>query len=183
MPSRARCVRIRATQARSSSSDARVGQRQHRLSWRTFSQRRDGLAADALGRRVRRDELGVLGLERAQLVEQRVVVVVADLRVVEDVVAVAVVVAARSRSSRGAASRLRPRRSLHLLGRRARAAARGRSASSASMPVDVGQVEVQRRDGDAPGGDRRQVGARLVLEAGVGAVDPVAARRAGRSSS
>ena len=37
-------------------------------------------------------QLGVLGLERAQLVEQRVVVVVADLGVVEDVVAVAVVV-------------------------------------------------------------------------------------------
>jgi hypothetical protein len=55
-------------------------------------QRRDRLAADALRRRVRRDELGVRRLDRAQLVEQRVVFVVADLGVVEDVVAVAVVV-------------------------------------------------------------------------------------------
>ena len=36
-------------------------------------------------------QLGVLALDRAQLVEQRVVGVVADLGVVEDVVAVAVV--------------------------------------------------------------------------------------------
>jgi hypothetical protein len=55
-------------------------------------QRRDGLAADPLRRRVRRDELGVRRLDRAQLVEQRVVFVVADLGVVEDVVAVAVMV-------------------------------------------------------------------------------------------
>jgi hypothetical protein len=49
------------------------------------------LGGDALGRRVGRDEVGMLLLERLQLVEQRVVGVVADLGVVEDVVAVTVV--------------------------------------------------------------------------------------------
>ena len=48
-------------------------------------------AAHALGRRVRREQLGVLALEVAQLAQQRVVLGVADLRVVEDVVAVVVV--------------------------------------------------------------------------------------------
>ena len=47
--------------------------------------------ADALRRRVGRDELGVRLLERLQLVEERVVGGVLDLRVVEDVVAVVVV--------------------------------------------------------------------------------------------
>jgi hypothetical protein len=51
----------------------------------------DRLAADALRRRVRRDELGVLGLEALQLAEERVVLVVADLGVVERVVAPRVV--------------------------------------------------------------------------------------------
>jgi hypothetical protein len=55
-----------------------------------LGQRGDRLAADPLGRRVGRDELGVVALEPAQLVEQRVVLVVADDRVVEDVVAPAV---------------------------------------------------------------------------------------------
>ncbi len=70
---------------------ARVGQRQHRLQVGDLLQARHRLAADALGRRVGRQQLGVLGLDGAQLVEQRVVGVVADLRIVEDVVAVAVV--------------------------------------------------------------------------------------------
>ena len=47
--------------------------------------------ADALGRRVGRDELRVRLLERGQLVEERVVGAVGDLGVVEDVVAVVVV--------------------------------------------------------------------------------------------
>jgi hypothetical protein len=51
----------------------------------------DRLAADPLRGRVRGQQLGVLGLDAAQLVEQLVVDVVGDLRVVEDVVAVAVV--------------------------------------------------------------------------------------------
>jgi len=49
------------------------------------------LPADALGRRVRGEQLGVLALEGAQLVKQRVVGVVCDLGVVEDVIAVTVV--------------------------------------------------------------------------------------------
>ncbi len=48
--------------------------------------------ADALRRRIQRHQLGVTGLDRAELVEQDVVLVVADLRIVEDVVAIAVVV-------------------------------------------------------------------------------------------
>ena len=70
---------------------ARVGERVHRLRMPDLLEPRDRLGADALGRRVGRDELGVLALDRAQLVEQRVVDVVADLGVVEDVVAVVVV--------------------------------------------------------------------------------------------
>jgi hypothetical protein len=52
----------------------------------------DRLAADPLRRRVRGDQLGVLGFQSPQLVDQRVVLVVADLRIVEDVVAVAVMI-------------------------------------------------------------------------------------------
>ena len=48
------------------------------------------LAADALGGRVGRDELGVLLLQRAELAEERVELGVADLGIVEDVVAVVV---------------------------------------------------------------------------------------------
>jgi hypothetical protein len=49
-------------------------------------------AADPLGRRVGRDELGVLLLEPLELGVERVVGVVLDRRVVEDVVAVGVLV-------------------------------------------------------------------------------------------
>src|SRR3954465_7697487 len=49
------------------------------------------LPADSLGGRVGGEKLGMLALDRAQLVQQRVVGVVADLRVVEDVVAVPVI--------------------------------------------------------------------------------------------
>jgi hypothetical protein len=52
----------------------------------------DRLAPGALGGRVGGDEHRVLGLDRPELVDQRVVLVVADLGVVEDVVAVAVMV-------------------------------------------------------------------------------------------
>ena len=50
-----------------------------------------GRRAHALGRRVGADKLGILLLERLELVEEAVVVGVRDLRVVEDVVAVQVV--------------------------------------------------------------------------------------------
>jgi hypothetical protein len=51
----------------------------------------DRLAADALGRRVGRDQLRMLSLDPAELVDQSVVDIVPDLGVIEDVVAVAVV--------------------------------------------------------------------------------------------
>ena len=50
----------------------------------------DRLAADPLGRRIGAAKLGVLRLEGPELVEQRVVLVVPDLRIVEDVVAMVV---------------------------------------------------------------------------------------------
>ena len=49
-------------------------------------------AGHALRGRVRRDELGMLGFQRDEFAPQRVVLGVADLRVVEDVIAVRVVV-------------------------------------------------------------------------------------------
>ena len=85
---------MRATQARSSSSERALASENIGCRWRDLLEPRDRLGADALGRRVGRDELRVVALDRAQLVEQRVVVVVADLGVVEDVVAVVVVRAA-----------------------------------------------------------------------------------------
>ncbi len=69
---------------------ARVGEREHRLQVRDLVEAVERLAAGALRRRVGGEQLGVLGLDAAQLVEQRVVGVVADDRVVEDVVAPAV---------------------------------------------------------------------------------------------
>ena len=51
----------------------------------------DGLAADALRRRVGRDELRVALFQAAQLAHEVVVLGVADLGAVEDVVAVVVV--------------------------------------------------------------------------------------------
>ena len=56
-----------------------------------LDQIRDRFAAHPLGRRVRRKKLGVRGLEVAQLVEQSVVLIVGDLGIVEDVVAIVVV--------------------------------------------------------------------------------------------
>src|ERR1041385_3773529 len=48
------------------------------------------LASDALSRRVRRDQLRLLGLELLQLIHQPVEFRVADLRIVEHVIAVLV---------------------------------------------------------------------------------------------
>jgi hypothetical protein len=96
-------------------------------------QRADRLGADALRRRVGRDELGVLGLERLQLAVQRVVLVVADLRVVEDVVAMCVVVELRAQLVDAC---LRVGRRAHSTSSAAGASSRERSCSaSASMPV------------------------------------------------
>ena len=71
---------------------ARVRERQHRLEVAHLVELVERLRPHALGGRVRGQQVGVLGLEVAQLVEQRVVLGVRDLRVVEDVVAVAVVI-------------------------------------------------------------------------------------------
>ena len=71
---------------------ARVGERQHRLEVRHLLELRERLGADALRRRIGREELGMLRLEVPQLVDQLVVLGVGDLGVVEDVVAVVVVV-------------------------------------------------------------------------------------------
>src|SRR4051795_6403959 len=147
MPSRARCDRIRATQARSSSSERALASEYMGWRWVTFSSRETGSApprrggeggaegsgggrsarggpcgAEALGGRVGRDELGVVALDRAQLVEQGVVDVVADLRVVEDVVAV-VVMGELPLELAGA----RGRRAAHSTSRAAGASRRARS--------------------------------------------------------
>ena len=60
--------------------------------WRTLAKPSAGAPGDALRGRVRRDELGMLGLQRDEFAPQRVVLRVADLRVVEHVIAVRVVV-------------------------------------------------------------------------------------------
>jgi hypothetical protein len=65
--------------------------RQHRLRVADLDQIGDRLPAHTLRGRVRRDQLGMLGFERPQLVQQGVVLVIADLGIVEHVVAVAVV--------------------------------------------------------------------------------------------
>ena len=81
----------------------RVGQRQHRLGVGDLLELGDWLGRDALGGRIGGDELGMLLLEGLQLVVERVVLVVADLRVIENVVAVGVVVdlPAELRGARG----------------------------------------------------------------------------------
>ena len=78
------------------------------------SNRSSGLPADALRRRVGRPQLGVLLLERAQLAQQVVVLGVRDLRVVEHVVAVVVVLelAPQLRGPRGRLAGALRRRSL-----------------------------------------------------------------------
>ena len=111
---------------------ARVGQREHRLAVGDLGQRRDRLAADALGGRVGRQQLGVLGLDGAQLVEQLVVLVVGDARVVEHVVA-ATVLGELLAQLRGAGDDVL--RSAHCTSRAAGASSRARSyLVSASMP-------------------------------------------------
>ncbi len=67
---------------------AGVGQREHRLEVGHLLELVQRLRPHPLRRRVGRAELRVLGLQVAQLVQQRVVLGVRDLRVVEDVVAV-----------------------------------------------------------------------------------------------
>ena len=82
---------MRAIQARSSSAQRTLASESIGCRCRTFSSRETGSPPTRCVGESGRDELGVLGLDPAQLVEQRVVGVVADLGVVEDVVAVPVV--------------------------------------------------------------------------------------------
>jgi hypothetical protein len=91
MPSRRRWLRMRSIQPRSSSSLRALASENSGCRWRTFSSRETGVAPTRCVGESGVDQLGVLGLEAAQLVEQRVVLVVADLGVVEDVVALVVV--------------------------------------------------------------------------------------------
>ena len=65
-----------------------LAQREHRHAMQHRFEARTRRAADALRRRVRRHQFGVCGLQRAKLVEARVVLGVRNLRCVEQVVAV-----------------------------------------------------------------------------------------------
>ena len=69
----------------------RVVEAQHRHEVLGRGEAVDRPAGDALCRRIRRDEIGVIALERLELVDQRVERVVGDFRVVVDVVALFVV--------------------------------------------------------------------------------------------
>ena len=69
---------------------ASVGEGEHRLGVLDLFEALQRRSSDPLGGRVRGAKLGMGGLERAQLVEQGVVFVVVDDRVVEDVVAAVV---------------------------------------------------------------------------------------------
>jgi hypothetical protein len=68
-----------------------VVEREHGARVRRLDEAFAGLAADALGGRVGRDQLGMLGLERLQAVHARVVLGVGDLGRVEHVVEMLVV--------------------------------------------------------------------------------------------
>src|ERR1700733_8075171 len=70
---------------------AHVAEREHRLEVADLLQTTHGFATDSLGGRVGGEELGVISLDPAQLVEQAIIGVVADLRVIENVVLVRVV--------------------------------------------------------------------------------------------
>ncbi len=70
---------------------AGVAEGEHRLEVGDLLQAPHGLGADALGGRVGAEQLGVRGLQRPELLEQRVILVVPDDGVVERVVAVGVV--------------------------------------------------------------------------------------------
>ena len=91
--------------------------------WRTFSRYSTGAAPTRCVGESGVTQLGVLGLELAQLVEQRVVDVVVDAGVVEDVVAIVVLVELLAELGGAAlAPTSSPRPSLHLAGGRAQQA-------------------------------------------------------------
>ena len=105
---------------------AGVGERQHRLQMPDLVELVERLTADALGGRVRREQIGMVPLEVTQLVQQRVVLDVGDLGVVEDVVAVSVVLELLAELAGP------PRRLLWYGAQTSRAA--GRSSRSSSKP-------------------------------------------------
>ena len=109
---------------------AGVCQRQHRLRMADLLELGYRLAAGPLRRRVGRDQLGMLGLDRPQLVEQLVVLVVPDLGIVEDVVTVAVVVELLAQLGRALGDVLNPRPRWPP----ARSAGPGRSAAAPTDP-------------------------------------------------
>ena len=113
----------------------------------------------------------MIGLDCAQLVEQRVVLVVADYRVVEDVIAAIVL------------RQLPPQLLGALLGRRpAHTEVGALAASISSKPQPrrllqsavIGEVEVDRRHRDPLLCDRVEIGALDLLIAGLPTVDLVA---------
>ena len=152
---------MRSIQARSSSSERALASESIGCRCVTFSSLPTGSPPTRCVGRVRRQQLRVLALDRAQLVQQRVVGVVADLRVVEDVVAVPVV--GELLAQLGARAPPARHRSPEQLGEVVLA--------QALHPVLGGEVEVQRRDGDAAGRDGGEVGAGLVVVDGRVAVD------------
>ena len=80
MSSRFRWLASRVSQAAQLLLVAGVGEREHRLGVLDLLEALQRRRADPLRGRVRRAQLRVLGLDRAQLVQQRVVgVVIADL--------------------------------------------------------------------------------------------------------
>ncbi len=91
MSRRLRWLRMRVSQARSSSSLRALPSESIGSACSTCSKRSSGGAPTRWVGESGLRSSRVLGLDRAQLVEQRVVLVVADLRVVEDVVAAVVV--------------------------------------------------------------------------------------------
>ena len=67
-----------------------VAEAEHRQRMDDLAELGRGCPTDALGRRLRRDELGVRGLQRLELAHEPVILGVADERTIEDVVAVVV---------------------------------------------------------------------------------------------
>ena len=164
---------MRSIHARSSSSLRALASESIGWRWVTLVSAETGSPPMRCVGRVGRQQLGVLGLDGAQLVEQLVVLVVGDARVVEHVVAPAVLGELLAQL-RGALdeSAWRPC-SLHLAGGRGeqpRQVVLGQGVEAG----DVGEVEVHGRDRDVPRVHGGEVGPRLVVEARVGAVDPVA---------
>ena len=85
------CLASRSAQASSSSELKALSRLIIGTRWATGAKSVDGAAPTVVGRRVRHDQVGVVGLDGAQLADQGVVLGVGDLRVVEPVVALVVV--------------------------------------------------------------------------------------------